>query len=827
MGNELRHRITVGVACLCCFAAALSATLAAAGANRWTAIGPDGANVVALVIDPHTPTTAFAGTLGSGILKTVDGGTTWATANAGLADKNILALVIDPSTTTTLYAGTEAGVFKTTDGGLRWVATSVGLVDKFVNVLAIDPGSPAIVYAGTAGGIFKSTDGAATWTSINTGLAGLTPRVIATDPISPSIIYVGVEDNVDYFRNGVFKSTDGGAAWARIYTTPTPFMGDSQYSVAAIVIDPRSSRLYMLLAYGDLLGSVDGGLSWSNVNEPQASLSSLAIDPAAPATLYAGSYSGAVFRTTDAGDHWAPVPGSPLAPQDITIAAFALAASAPGTVYVGSLNGIYRSLDSAQTWVHLTLGRGIGVNAFAVHPTATSVIYAAAANYVITKTTDGGIHWTDSTRGSVSAILIDPVLPSTVYAAGGDLLKSADAGRAWAPLAVHPYVSAIALAPSQHSTLYVGTLGPQVLKSVDGGFSWVQASSGITAAFTDDLFDATALAVDPSNADIVYVATQAYPNAKIYKSTDGATHWRQVPIALPLGTATTFIVIDPVTPSTIYAAYNKCRLCSGVESIGGIFKSVDSGETWTGPQVLPPATWVFALAIDPHTPSQIYAATLGGVYRSTDGAASWAPFNAGLPSPLVYGLSIDRTGSLLRAATDAGLFEYRVSGPPVAATAPLVEYVHAGFGHYFITSRPDEITKLDNGTFVGWSRTGSEFNAFAAPNPNSAPVCRFFSTAFAPKSSHFYTPFAAECATRRADPHWLLESADAFDIAVPAADGSCAASFAPVYRLYNNGQGGAPNHRYTTDLIVRAQMIAQGWMPEGLGPDAVQMCSPP
>jgi hypothetical protein len=48
----------------------------------------------------------------------------------------------------------------------------------------------------------------------------------------------------------------------------------------------------------------------------------------------------------------------------------------------------------------------------------------------------------------------------------------------------------------------------------------------------------------------------------------------------------------------------------------------------------------------------------------------------------------------------------------------------------------------------------------------------------------------------------------------------------PVYRLYNNGQGGAPNHRYTIDLTVRAQMIAQGWVPEGRGPNAVEMCSP-
>jgi hypothetical protein len=47
-----------------------------------------------------------------------------------------------------------------------------------------------------------------------------------------------------------------------------------------------------------------------------------------------------------------------------------------------------------------------------------------------------------------------------------------------------------------------------------------------------------------------------------------------------------------------------------------------------------------------------------------------------------------------------------------------------------------------------------------------------------------------------------------------------------VYRLYNDGQGGAPNHRYTTDFAVRAQMIAHGWVPEGYGDLGVIMCSP-
>ncbi|HEY3564654.1 MAG TPA: hypothetical protein VGL96_06590, partial [Casimicrobiaceae bacterium] len=61
---------------------------------------------------------------------------------------------------------------------------------------------------------------------------------------------------------------------------------------------------------------------------------------------------------------------------------------------------------------------------------------------------------------------------------------------------------------------------------------------------------------------------------------------------------------------------------------------------------------------------------------------------------------------------------------------------------------------------------------------------------------------------------------------LPSPTGACASGSMPVYRLYNDGRGGAPNHRYTTDEVVRSQMIAQGWVPEGIGPDAVQMCAP-
>jgi len=71
---------------------------------------------------------------------------------------------------------------------------------------------------------------------------------------------------------------------------------------------------------------------------------------------------------------------------------------------------------------------------------------------------------------------------------------------------------------------------------------------------------------------------------------------------------------------------------------------------------------------------------------------------------------------------------------------------------------PDEVAALDAGTPPGWTRTGFAFSVGADPASGTRPVCRFFSAAFAPKSSHFYTPFDAECASLRAGTTWSFES---------------------------------------------------------------------
>jgi hypothetical protein len=155
----------------------------------------------------------------------------------------------------------------------------------------------------------------------------------------------------------------------------------------------------------------------------------------------------------------------------------------------------------------------------------------------------------------------------------------------------------------------------------------------------------------------------------------------------------------------------------------------------------------------------------------------------------------------------------------------IVEYHYPAFDHYFMTGVANEIAALDSGTIAGWERTGYGFNAYATGSPNGASVCRFFSTSFAPRSSHFYTPFPAECSFVKGNADWTYQG-DVFSIPVPDVSGTCPAGTNPVYRLYNNGQGGAPNHRYTTDYTVRTAMMAGGWIPEGYGPIGVVMCSP-
>ena len=87
-----------------------------------------------------------------------------------------------------------------------------------------------------------------------------------------------------------------------------------------------------------------------------------------------------------------------------------------------------------------------------------------------------------------------------------------------------------------------------------------------------------------------------------------------------------------------------------------VFKSMNGGGTWSAVNTGLTATWVNALAIDPETPSTLYAGIYGGgVFKSTDGGAAWSALNAGLTTADVFAVAIDpATPITLYAGTNGG-----------------------------------------------------------------------------------------------------------------------------------------------------------------------------
>jgi serine protease len=229
------------------------------------------------------------------------------------------------------------------------------------------------------------------------------------------------------------------------------------------------------------------------------------------------------------------------------------------------------------------------------------------------------------------------------------------------------------------------------------------------------------------------------------------------------------------------------------------------GTSFSAPHVAGVASLM--LAVNPMlTPAQIKAMM----------AASATPFPAGSDCPVVgCGAGILNAFGAVQAALSS-------AGP--GNTVPVIEYYAPSLNHYFMTANPPEINALDSGAIPGWQRTQASFNAYASATAGTNPVCRFYIPP--PYDSHFYSASPAECAQVQATYPWFdYESPSVFYIALPDANGICPPGTIVVYRLFNNGMGGGPNHRYTTSPAVKAQMIAQGWIAEGYGPDQVIMCA--
>jgi hypothetical protein len=167
--------------------------------------------------------------------------------------------------------------------------------------------------------------------------------------------------------------------------------------------------------------------------------------------------------------------------------------------------------------------------------------------------------------------------------------------------------------------------------------------------------------------------------------------------------------------------------------------------------------------------------------------------------------------------------------PAPTQTAPIIEFYNAVLDHYFMSQDAKEISDLDNGVHPGWTRTGYSILAYTLRGSDNRgrQVARYYAPPTTHIDSHFYTASNREVSGMQAAGMFAVWGFEGTVFEIPTPDtrtGACMPNQMPVYRLWNGRSDS--NHRYTTDLAVRDQLIATGWTPEGYGPSAVVMCAP-
>jgi photosystem II stability/assembly factor-like uncharacterized protein len=216
--------------------------------NVWTQVVDD-ASVSSLAIDPASPSTLYAGTVGGtfagnthGVLKSEDGGTNWYETNLGLLSREIVDIQLNPLDPRIVYASTLERLHRSDDSGGSWYVYDAGLPNGAVALhIAIDPQNPSTLYIATQGdGVFKSQDAGANWQASNAGISVLTANYLLVSPVNSTYVYAATDD-------GVFRSVDAGASWSRIPDAGVFWTGD----VGVLGISPTDpSVLYALFSSG-------------------------------------------------------------------------------------------------------------------------------------------------------------------------------------------------------------------------------------------------------------------------------------------------------------------------------------------------------------------------------------------------------------------------------------------------------------------------------------------------------------------------------------------------------------------------------------------------
>jgi photosystem II stability/assembly factor-like uncharacterized protein len=244
-----------------------------------------------------------------------------------------------------------------------------------------------------------------------------------------------------------------------------------------------------------------------------------------------------------------------------------------------------------------------------------------------------------------------------VGAAAGGIFKSVNGGATWKGIfedQSNPSIGDLALAPSNPSILYVGTGEPNNRQSSswgDGVYKTMDGGVTFTHLGLKETHHIGRIVVHPTDPNTVYVAAQGDlwgPNKErgVYKSTDGGATWTQT-LFVNEDTGANDIAIDPQSPNILYATmYQRRRTVFGFYGGGpgsGIYRSTDGGSHWTKLGGGLPAKGDLGrcgLDIYRRNSNIVYAEvqheTLGGVYRSDDKGETWKRMSDTNPRPSYF-----------------------------------------------------------------------------------------------------------------------------------------------------------------------------------------------
>lgn len=601
--------------------------LVTAGPNSWTPIGPEGASVEQLLLDPHNTNTLYLLTgdsAGRRLFKSVSGSASWQALQLGLENETISAITISPTEPSTLFVATSRRTLQSKDGGATWERTHSGSPYD-LETLSAATNLPNVLFATDWPRVYRSNDGGTSWETVGNLPTTDTPERYVIDPNDLQNQYL-------VMTNALYKSENGGQDWSLI-TTGLP--DDARYR--ALTVDPTQSNvLYVGLQGKGIYKSTDTGKTWNPVNAgvTNSYINAVAVDSTDAQKVYAGT-SGGLFQSTNGGATWSQLTnGLPTSSVFYTVA---IVPDAPTTIYAGLIaTGVYKSVDAGATWASSNAGlRNTYVSTLAFNPT-TLTIYAGTTNQGVLRSADNGQSWTPSQTNisyAVSELAVNPANPTTLFAATyGGRFRSQDGGDTWVHLepcfifCFLPDVETIVIDPLEPNIVYAGIYATLftsggIRKSMDGGDTWQEVNNGLPANVS-----VSTLAIDPQSTNKLFAGTYS----GLYASTDRGDTWVAAGTGWPSGYRVFAIAFDLNNSDNILAG-----------SSVGLYQSTDGGERWAVVNIDGTNEAVTRVARHPIDPATIFIGRSDGVFRSINGGTTWSKVNAGLESTSIAALVFD------------------------------------------------------------------------------------------------------------------------------------------------------------------------------------------